>query len=597
MNIFLAVAPKDNQLLPGFRNFIQESAPALLPFGRMDYESALWDNGNVVSASYSIHAEHVPIRSYSSKTVDRFCSFNGIPLFQNQPRGSWADELLQGLSEDSIDLESLGGYYNLLFVDGRKMTAWNCISRVEPVYWADNDRCVVIGNRASLVQAVANQTLELERSSHSLLPLSTAGWLANDSVPFAGVNLLANGQTISVDFNGVHISDYKPYEYSDNEDLTTGMANQLYDEICNELVMGIKRIADFSSPLMINLSGGKDSRIMAALCAAADIPFYCVTSGSNKDREVVVASEVARILNAEHRTSERKPSDGIPQVDIFSKLQEHVSQGDGMINVFDPVYPIRLKPNTLLNGHGGECLRGGYDMIRQGARPEILDADMAAGFLKNLNLRNSHLFLKEDAEEFQRSTNSGIILRYLDSNFPISHFYDYAYTVYREGRGVANLRQASAYGAFAFSPFLNDNVLKLGWKFPLEARKSDTLYYNILLRLNHELAHHRFSDSRWKFESEGPGPETSHSDWLAREPLPPSPPQAAAHHWRLGYDDYMRDPVRDYLLQNETNEIYDFTDYNKLQGILNAPAPTNNAVMQSVFGLLTAAFFFNGDYL
>ena len=321
-----------------------------------------------------------------------------------------------------------------------------------------------------------------------------------------------------------------------------------------------------------------------------------------------MAKEVTRLLGVEHEVTPVRAADEIPEVDVFALVRQHVVQGDGMTSVYDPTYPIRLKPNVLLAGHGGECYRGGYDMQREGSRPVIEDRAMALRFLGNLSLCNLRVFLKGTslwnrlvpllpcAAEAQRRVNKATVDEFAERGFPWEHFYDYALTRLREGRGVSNLRQAAAYGAFAFSPYLNDLALQIGWEFPLSLRKSEMLYYRILRRLYPELARMRFSDSRWKFEQDGPGQETSQEEWQQRAPLPPTPSTQAAHSWRLAFDGSLRDTVRDYLLQSRNSRIFEIVDYDKLETVLRAPPPTAPGILRGVYGILTVAYFLNDDW-
>jgi hypothetical protein len=171
------------------------------------------------------------------------------------------------------------------------------------------------------------------------------------------------------------------------------------------------------------------------------------------------------------------------------------------------------------------------------------------------------------------------------------------YTVYRETRGIGSIRQGSSYGAFSFSPFLNDNLLKLAWHYPLEFRKEERLYFQLLKNINPQLAYHRFADSRWKFEMYEPLPGQSMQEWGKRAPLPPGPVTHSAHHWRSGYDGYLRPVIRDYLLQNTNNIMFKLVDPDKLEKILFTEPPTNNSVIKSIFGLFTAVYLTNNDWI
>lgn len=488
----------------------------------------------------------------------------------------------------------MGGYYNLLTIENDEVNVYNSITRTEPVYYYENNKCITIGNRASLVFAMANKTLNFEYNLDALISMCTTGWPAHDLVPFKGVKLLDNGSKVSVENGRLNVGIYKPYQFDELDNISN--IDEVYDDLCNEFIKGTKILKNFTSNITIGLTGGKDSRLAAALCKEAGIDFSCVTSGGELDRDVIVASEVAKILNVEHEYTMPKEIKEIPKVDIFEFLNRQIIQGEGLSSIYDPCYPVRTKASVQYAGHGGAIYKGGYDNIKGGRRPEIENEQMALRFVNNLNLHNSAKFLTKGAIKTQEKINQDIVNKFFSTNFPQSNFYDYMYTVYREGRGTGSSRQASAYGSFQNSPFLNDNAIIKGLKIPLELRVNHKLYFNVLLRLKPELAYHRFGDSRWKFEENGPEPGTSFEDWKKREPLPETPRLHQAKNWRMGYDTYLREQIKEYLLSDRNNEIFNIVSYSKLEKVLNEPPPTSMSVVKSIYGILGTAYLINNDW-
>jgi hypothetical protein len=598
MNLFVAASPVDRADVAAYRTALDKVAAITVPFIRQPHEQVIWSGDGVLAASFSIHASHVPIQAYVAADERQFLTFNGMPLFGQSPeRGaSWAEQLLKRHRDGTLNFGSMGGYYNLLLAESTRVTAWNCLSRVEPLYWTQTPECAAIGNRASLVYALAHRTTQIEYDTDALITLCLVGWLVHECVPFKGVHLVPNGTRVELHRGQLTEIPYKPYRYvtpcGDPEQRV-----QLVGELTEIMVDGLRVFAGFGDELTINLSGGKDSRIMAAMCKAAGVRFRCVTSGQADDREVIVAGEVTRHLQVPHETSRPTPLHAPFEVDLFERVQQHVVQGDGMTSVYDPTYPIRQTPAILLSGHGGECFRGGYDMLRAGSRPVLENRAMVLKFLSDLDLCHGKTLLHPEAIAIQREINEATVDEYVRSGFPWPFFYDYALTKLREGRGVCNLRQAAAFGAFAFSPYLNDCALQIGWRFPLELRKNERLYYEILRRLDPQLAGMRFSDSRWKFEQDGPLPGTEQSEWEARAPLPETPPAQGALSWRLAYDTHLRPIIRDYLLQNRSSRIFDILDYHKLESVLNEEPPSRPGILRPVYGILTAAYLVNNDWM
>jgi len=131
---------------------------------------------------------------------------------------------------------------------------------------------------------------------------------------------------------------------------------------------------------------------------------------------------------------------------------------------------------------------------------------------------------------------------------------------------------------------------------PLTFRRDESLYFRILKHFSPELAYHRFADSRWRFELDGPMSDSTYKDWLDRAPLPPTARSQNAHNWRMGYDDYLRPIIKDYLLQNTNSKVFSIVERKKLEKILSDPPPTSDNIICSVFGIFTMAYFLNEDW-
>mgnify|MGYP001297334731 CR=1 FL=1 len=600
MNIFVSVIPKDKNLIEKYIKSIRRAAEITVPFYDKEHESNIWDNGKVIVANFSIHEKHVAIKKYASFNESSYLTFNGIPSIPELVNEEfWSDIFLKMAIEKSLDYSSVKGYYNFLEVIGDNVTAYTSITRSEPIYWTETRECYVVGNKASLVYAVAHNSIKFDYNLEALISICTIGWQTHDEVQFKGVNILDNGSHIKLNSNGFQLGYHISYEklelpYS-NHYRMENLYNEIYDEIAQEFINGLKAFKGFSNEFRINLTGGKDSRVIAAFCKEAGLDFTTITSGGPEDRDVIVAKEVAEILGVEHRsTPKKKISDEIPKVDIFELLKRQVIQSDGSSNFYDSCYPVRLEPSVQFVGHGGALFKGGYGNSK---KPYISNEKELELFIHNLSHHNAPLLLTDEAIKIQRDINNKIINKFRQSSFEIKDFYDYMYMVYREGRAMANSRQASGYGAFQNSIYLNSTAIRKALEIPLELRTNNKLYYNLLYNINPTLALHRFSDSRWDFEQDGPPEGVSRSDWEKRAPLPPTKKQShQIRSWRLGYDEYLRPIIKDYLLSNRSSEIFNIVDYKKLEKVLNQDGPTNNNVIRSIFGIMTAAYLVNNDW-
>ena len=125
-------------------------------------------------------------------------------------------------------------------------------------------------------------------------------------------------------------------------------------------------LRDAGAPVQLSLTGGKDSRLIAAALVKAGVPVTAVTHGFADHPDVVVAAEIARRLGIEHavRTRPRRasgstcsagsappcssPTGCCPRSRTWAARRYSASTGPA------------ASPAITAGGHGGELLRGGY---------------------------------------------------------------------------------------------------------------------------------------------------------------------------------------------------------------------------------------------
>ena len=196
-------------------------------------------------------------------------------------------------------------------------------------------------------------------------------------------------------------------------------------------MQAVAPLRDAPGPVELSLTGGKDSRLIAAALARAGVPARARTYGFPGHPDVVIAAQVARELGLEHEVVEPRTTgaagpggttgtdgangaDGagvggitgaariagaagsrvVQEVDVLGRLRATVLVADGMLSAFENVG--RPDPDagsaTVIGGHGGELLRGGYAKIIPGSaarraagsaellrRPDHAPAPAAAG--------------------------------------------------------------------------------------------------------------------------------------------------------------------------------------------------------------------------
>jgi hypothetical protein len=173
------------------------------------------------------------------------------------------------------------------------------LARVDPVYLAKLPGAVVVGDRASWVAAVAG-TLN-DHDPVMVGAFLSVGYPIGAATPFRGVRALAGGQTLQVSGGRIVLE-----RTDDHTDPQAGAAfakggppgaHPVGGTLAGvALVEAVRPLGEEAVPVELSLTGGKDSRLIAAALAAASVPFRARTHGFASHPDVIIAGMIAERL-------------------------------------------------------------------------------------------------------------------------------------------------------------------------------------------------------------------------------------------------------------------------------------------------------------
>jgi hypothetical protein len=307
-------------------------------------------------------------------------------------------------------------------------------------------------------------------------------------------------------------------------------------------VAAVTPLRDASAPVELSLTGGKDSRLIAAALATAGVPARARTYGFPDHPDVVLAAQVARELGLPHEVAEPKTAgDGdapaVQEVDVLARLRATVLVADGMLSAFENVGrpdPDPAAAAIAIGGHGGELLRGGYAKLIPGSAARR--AAGSAELLRRLTMRRVPLLRTRWRTAYVASLapwGAAVAAR------PQPALDDF-YLVNRAGRWSAAARQAYAIRSVMAQPFFDDQVVRAARTAPLAERLDDRLVRAATATLCPALLDIPLAGDRWK---SGPALPS------ALEPaVPAAPSQRSRFDWRRGYGDEVARFLRAYVL-------------------------------------------------
>jgi len=353
-------------------------------------------------------------------------------------------------------------------------------------------------------------------------------------------------------------------------------------EVAAALTEAVRSLGQAAVPVELSLTGGKDSRLVAAALTAAGVPFRARTHGFAQHPDVIIAGMIAGHLGIEHTITKPRLPGAPGEADVLGRLRAAVLVSDGMLSAFEnlgswvrPGEPAAATRPVQAGGHGGELLRGGYARAAWRA-PAARGAAGAAELFRRMTTRRLSLLRPAAAAAYLASLAPSAAAL---GRGPLSALDDF-YLVNRAGRWSAAARQAYLLRSPLVQPLFADRVVRAARAAPLRYRMGDQLHRDVLAMLGPELAGLPLAGSPWHGE--------------LRTPAGVLPAPAAIGDWRRDYGEGLARFLRGYVLDHgEANPMFGIVRRRAAERSLRLP----HADPQAAWALATLAALISGDWL
>jgi hypothetical protein len=501
-----------------------------------------------------------------------------------------------------------------IWADRDGLHARTGVTRVDPVYLAEIPGAVVVSDRASWAAAVAGRLGEPD--AVMVGAFLSLGYPVGSATPFRGVRALGARQELRIT-GGRLVTTAAP------DERTTGgsYGGESYGAVAAALVEAVRPLGERGVPVELSLTGGKDSRLIAAALAAAKVPFRARTHGFASHPDVVVAAMIASRLGVDHVVTEPRPAarkqarkqaleqaleQAPDEADVLGRLRSAVLVSDGMLSAFEnvgrPDPQVTAEP-VQAGGHGGELLRGGY------APAAWTDRKLLGPARAWSEARGAELFRRMVTRRLGllRPAAAG---EYLASLAPFAatlprgplRTLDDFYLVNRAGRWSAAARQAYLLRSPMVQPFFSDPVVRAARAVPLPDRITDRLHRGVLAELCPDLLDLPLAGSGWKSGPRIPsvraatGPADAAGAASATDGAGGAGGADGADtaDWRRAYGDQMARLLRDYALDlGAAGGMFDLVRRSAAERALRPPQADSHAA----WALATLAALLSGDWL
>jgi asparagine synthetase B (glutamine-hydrolysing) len=450
------------------------------------------------------------------------------------------------------------------------------VTRVDPVYVAEVPGGVVLCDRATWAAWTAGR-LDDHDPLH-LCALLNPGFPLGSATPFGGVAAVAPSTILHV-LNGTLTRTASPGDSpaaSGESGLQAGAR-----VVAAALVEAVAPLLYAGQPVQLSLTGGKDSRLVAAALVAAGVPVRARTHGFSGHPDVEVAAQIAARLGIEHTVT--APAAPGQQIDVAARIRATVLVADGMLSAFENVGrpDPAMSAAVTAGGHGGELLRGGYAEtaagplassqaggLRSVATP-ARNAARAAELLRRLTTKHAGLLRRGPRASYFASLAPWTAAL---ARGPLQALDDF-YLVNRAGRWSAAARQAYLIRESLVQPLFDDRVVLAARAVPLANRVNGDLSRAVLAELRPALTDVPLAGK----PAAGAGSASA----------------GATFDWRRQYGTEIASFLRDYVLDLGTSGgLFDVVRRPAAERLLTPPH-TDRA---TVWALATLACLVSADY-
>ena len=438
-------------------------------------------------------------RRYVSKSNVQFVFYSGLPV---NPSGAFLAHRAEDLAAhwDQLD-EKLEGMYCVARVTNKptRLEIQTDILGFEQVFYLRHGNAWIISNSVQLIERVS-QPQPLDPLGVSLF--LSMGWVGADCTLRAGIKAMPGGQRWIWQAGDIEPRQYAYYPPSKlarqpRQALTPSFIAQLAEGMMQPLYsLGQSFAGDITCPL----TGGRDSRLLAALLSRAGVPARYYTMGEVSGGDAEIARQIARILDVPYEVKRITTSDVIEDWD--NVCRQIILHSDGMypfqliVGVLAFLTPQIDRMDVRIWGVGGEIARGFYNNAQFFLRRhDVADIQRILASKKISSYRG--LIRPEGVSLAQDYIHCFVEQRVNDGFAPID-VPDILYAYERVGRrGGKNMRMSMSIRD-AFSPFCTRSFIEATFAIPALQRYTEPLHYQLTRFLSPELHRLPFDSKPWR---------------------------------------------------------------------------------------------------
>ncbi|MBF8193075.1 asparagine synthase [Nonomuraea sp. K274] len=455
---------------------------------------------SVIEMAFPVPADVIRGREWHGRGVSLF-GWTNEPDDSRQPPliGEHGDRIigLNGHLADPADVtrlpdDSVGGCFSAWIARDGELTASTAINRVCPVFYAETPDLHIVGSRALLVHLAAQPADRIEHDVPALQTMVRQGFFLSDETPYKGVSALRPSSRLVVR-GGARTITETPLPEAAPPPASARAKRATVGELAEALLATVAPLRAAGEPVNLALTGGRDTRILAALLHAARVPFRVTTNGLDTHPDVIIAREIAARLGVEHTViapPQTAAKDAVLVEHPLSRAWETLRTCEGMTSAYESIVSyLPYSGKATMSGQSGETLRAGsLNLLQTDLGDKALLRRINNTFYKDEKLftaeANEHA--RELAKPWQARANRLEAL-------------DHVYIWYKVGRWQASARAGSLRRGDPVRPFLDNRVVRAALSLDQGWRLSEEVIYTLISRFAPKLRDVPIEGKPWRF--------------------------------------------------------------------------------------------------
>ena len=454
------------------------------------------DDTAFVASMHTANQAATP-RSYVAQSNRQVIFYDGLAV---DGTGTFAAHRAEALSTNWGQLtEALEGQFVIIRVtyDPPCIELLTDFLGMEQVYYLQQGDTWLISNSVRLIERISK--------SNSLDPLGaslflTIGWVGADRTLRDGIWVIPGGQYWMWRQGDTEPRQHSYYSPSNLARLPRRRLTRAHIErLADDMSQYLRTLGRDFGEIRSTLTGGRDSRLQAAMLIRNGIPARYHTGGDPASTDVVIATQIAKRFDLHHETYAITTSDVIKAWDEAS--WQLVRQNDGMVSLWQ-VADILAYPTNAANlgvclwGAGGEIGRSYYSKPHLFLRKYTV-ADMQRFLVNKFGISHSEL-LRKEATALVRGYIQHFVEQCVEDGFDLFDVPDVFYTYERVRRwfGTNARKMMPAYDLF--SNFCVRSFIEAAFALSPLQRYSEPLHYQLTYLLSPELHSLPFGGEPWR---------------------------------------------------------------------------------------------------